>query len=324
MARGILYRMRMRLLGSIVALSAIVAACGEDGVNLGGASQGADASGVDASTEDGGSVPGSFGSPRLLSELEDLIDPTSQNDDPSFTEDRLELYFESNRAGGAGSTDLYVSTRTSTAEPWGSPRALVELNTPTRDSGPGISPDGLTLWFASARPGGQGEQDIWVTSRPSRSSNWDTPVLVAELNSPEGDQLPSVSDDGLTIHFSSARAGGAGGFDIYVARRTDVRSAWSAPQPLTELNTEFDDTRPLLRSDGLELYFSGVGSAPASSVDLLFASRGRTTDRFGIPSPLTGVNTGAIEEDGWISSDLRYLVFVSDRSGALELYEAIR
>ena len=305
-------------------LCMLFAACGEEGIQIGGSNQGVDSGGIDAADADAGPGQRPFGTPRVLSELADPSDPTSQNDDPSFTEDRLELYFESNRAGGAGSTDLYVSTRSSVDDPWGPPRALTELNTSARDNGPGVSADGLRLWFSSARPGGQGGEDIWLSTRPNRGSAWRSPNPVVELNSPEGDQLPCVADDGLTILFSSTRPGGAGGFDIYIARRADVGAPWQSVEPLTEVNTPFDDTRPQLRAGGLELYFSGIGLDPTANSDLVVASRSQVTDPFGSPSLLGGVNTPASEVDAWISIDRGYLVFVSDRSGSLELYEAFR
>ena len=299
----------------VAGLCVLFVACGEEGIQIGGQNQSVDAGGDAASQLDAGPALGPFNSPRMLSELADPSDPTSMNDDPSFTEDRLELYFESNRAGGAGSTDLYVSTRSSTTDPWGPPRELTELNTPVRDNGPGVSGDGLTLWFSSARPGGQGGSDIWVSTRPSRASAWRSPDPVVEINSSENDQLPSVTDDGLTILFSSTRAGGVRGFDIYVARRADPGAPWQSVESVPEVNTEFDDTRPLLRAGGRELYFSGIGLDPSFNSDLLWASRSETTGRFGDRTPLEGVNTTFNEEDGWISSDRRYLLFASDRSG---------
>jgi hypothetical protein len=66
------------------------------------------------------------------------------------------------RFGGLGKSDMWMTRRISTADPWEPPVNLgPELNTVFNDCQPRISPDGSTLLFTSNRPGGYGRQDIW-------------------------------------------------------------------------------------------------------------------------------------------------------------------
>jgi Tol biopolymer transport system component len=95
------------------------------------------------------------------------VNSTSGDASPSISSNALELYFDSARPGGQGSGDIWVTTRTSTADAWGAPRNLGSVvNGASPDSVPKLSADGLSLFFASSRPGGFGMRDVWVSTRP--------------------------------------------------------------------------------------------------------------------------------------------------------------
>jgi len=80
--------------------------------------------------------------------------------------DGLTLLFESDQPGGAGGLDLWMVTRPSREEPFGPPSHLgVVVNSPDDDAAPSLTSDGLTLLFLSNRPGGQGENDLWMSTR---------------------------------------------------------------------------------------------------------------------------------------------------------------
>jgi Tol biopolymer transport system component len=90
------------------------------------------------------------------------------------------------------------------------------VNTYAMDEGPFISPDGLMLLFHSDRPGGQGYGDIYVTTRPTITSLWGTPVnLGSPVNSSYWEFNPEISRDGSTLYFVSIRPGGVGDFDLW-------------------------------------------------------------------------------------------------------------
>jgi Tol biopolymer transport system component len=78
----------------------------------------------------------------------------------------LLLFFQSNRTGGYGSqVDIWVARRKTTDDPWSQPVNLGPvINTFGYDGTPSISADGSTLYFASNRPGGHGDEDLWQVS----------------------------------------------------------------------------------------------------------------------------------------------------------------
>jgi len=81
--------------------------------------------------------------------------------------DGLEMILSSERPGGFGgdARDLWFSTRARTLDRWSIPALLPNVNSASNDGGPAISWDGTELFFTSARPGGQGGSDIYVSTR---------------------------------------------------------------------------------------------------------------------------------------------------------------
>jgi hypothetical protein len=80
--------------------------------------------------------------------------------------DGLEMFITSNRTGGLGGNDVWVSTRETTLDAWSTPvNPGRPLNSEFADGGPALSCDGATLYFFSDRPGGYGGRDLYVTTR---------------------------------------------------------------------------------------------------------------------------------------------------------------
>jgi Tol biopolymer transport system component len=112
---------------------------------------------------------GTFGNRQRVTALN-----SEQNDQrPSIRFDGLEMFFWSNRPGstpnvGAStlSNDIWVATRKSVNDDWDPPMNLgPRVNSAFGDFNPQISPDALTLYFGSNRPGGCGGFDIYKTTR---------------------------------------------------------------------------------------------------------------------------------------------------------------
>ena len=132
--------------------------------------------------------------------------------------DGLSLCFNSTRPGGYGAQDLWESTRSATSDPWGEPVNLgPTVNSPDWDYVPALSADGLSLFFCSyKRPEGEGNDDIWLTTRETTDDLWAEPVnLGPAVNSSSGEAAPSISVDGSTLYFGSNRSGGSGKVDIW-------------------------------------------------------------------------------------------------------------
>jgi Tol biopolymer transport system component len=94
-----------------------------------------------------------------------LNDAAANDIQPNIRKDGLEIVFSSNRVGGAGGQDIWVSTRGDTSDPWSAPINLGSaVNTPASESRPSLSWHGEQLLFGRA-PGPEGGSDIYVTTR---------------------------------------------------------------------------------------------------------------------------------------------------------------
>jgi Tol biopolymer transport system component len=90
------------------------------------------------------------------------VNSKNMENGPSLSADGLTLVFHSDRPGGQGSFDLWMSTRAGTTGPWGEPVNLgPSVNSRAGDAGSYLSADGQMLYFSSRRPGGHGGDDIW-------------------------------------------------------------------------------------------------------------------------------------------------------------------
>jgi hypothetical protein len=182
----------------------------------------------------------------------------------SISADGLTLYFNSNRPGGYGSSDIYMTTRATKGAPWGPAVNLgPKVNGPASEAWPWISADGLELYLSSTRPGGYGDWDFWVTKRATGNDPWGAPVnLGPVVNSPYTETGPCLSPDGLLLVFSdyfltsSPRPGGYGSNDMWMSRRANLSAPWQSPMNLgPKMNGPDVDAFPRLSPDGRTLYF---------------------------------------------------------------------
>jgi hypothetical protein len=136
---------------------------------------------------------------------------------PSISHDNLTLMFASNRGGGSGNADLWMCTRATTHDQWGSPINIgSSVNTGSEEIECHLSPNGLALLFSSDRAG-FGGYDLWMTTRKTPSDPWGKPVnLGATINTGGSEYAPALSPDMRTLYFSSWElAGGQGGYDLW-------------------------------------------------------------------------------------------------------------
>src|SRR2546430_1598051 len=112
------------------------------------------------------------------------------------------LYFtvQNNPPGSDQGFDIYASTRTGEEAAFGAPVLVPELSSPFRDTRTAIRRDGLEIFLSSGRPGGVGNEDLWVSTRASTLDPWSTPVnLGAVVNTTAFDGGPALSFDGTTL-----------------------------------------------------------------------------------------------------------------------------
>jgi Tol biopolymer transport system component len=195
------------------------------------------------------------------------VNTSHRDGSPSISANGLSLYFASDRHGGHGRWDIWVTTRETKADYWSIPINIgPSVNTSDEDRGPSVSADGRTLYFCSNRTGSSGPYDLWATSRITTNDPWGEPVnLGPAINSPAVDASPSISPDGLSLFFMSSRPGGYGNWDAWVATRATTDSDWGTPLNLgPKINTPAFDGTVTLSADGSTLYFmsgrpGGVG-----------------------------------------------------------------
>jgi Tol biopolymer transport system component len=136
---------------------------------------------------------------------------------PCISANGLSLFFDSDRPGGMGVSDIWMAARHSVHAPWKTP---VNLGPPINSAGwegePSLANDGLTLYFCSTRPDGYGGIDIWMTKRTDRNGTWGRAANLGPLvNTSSGDVSPEACADGSALYFSSRRAGGLGFWDVW-------------------------------------------------------------------------------------------------------------
>ena len=130
------------------------------------------------------------------------------------------LYFVSNRPGGLGGIDIYLSELMANGS-FGPAVLVNELSGPAGDITPSVRHDGLEVFIASNRVGTIGINDLWASTRQTVSDPWSEPFnLGPAVNSGFNDTFPSVSSDRQTLFFSSNRPDGFGMGDIYVSTRS--------------------------------------------------------------------------------------------------------
>jgi hypothetical protein len=200
------------------------------------------------------------------------------------------------------------------------------INSTASDQQPAISPDGLSLYFASDRLPGLGGFDMYVLRRASVLDPWGSPVnLGAALNTTSDEGNPAFSRDGHLLFFQSKRPGGFSGIDIWVAQRNDPHDdfAW---QPAVNLgpaiNSTVDDTGPCYFEDEVrgtrQLYFGSARTPSLGGTDI-YVSEQMADGSFGPATRVTELSGPANETRPSIRHDGLEIFFQSNRTGGFGL-----
>jgi WD40 repeat protein len=255
---------------------------------------------------------------------------------PALSKDGRSLYFHSNRPGGFGDNDIWVSQRASVDDPWEPPINLGPIiNTGFAETVPTFSRDGHWMFFASTQPGGMGETDIWVSWRQRTGDDfgWQAPVnLGPAINTPFFDAGPAFFEgDGTvppTLFFISNGASGiAGANDVYAS---DLRpdGTFTSPVYLPELSSPQSEGRLTISHDGLEVILFSIRPGGSGGNDLWVSTRGALGATWEIPENLGPfVNSSVEDRQPQLSSDRTTLLFASNRTGGFgnfDLYETVR
>jgi hypothetical protein len=201
---------------------------------------------------------------------------------PGLSLDGHLLFFRSDRQGGQGAGDVYMSRRANPTEDfdWELPVGVgPDVNTPAEEAGAEYlqsAEDGpANLYFNRAAPGGPA--DLYYARVTRQGETRGPAVLIAELSHPTAtDQGPTVRTDGSEIFFFSTRPGGFGGADLWTSTRRSVHEPWSTPVNLgVPMNSTAADQQPSLSSDGRTLVFASSRSGGLGGTDIWMSTRAR-------------------------------------------------
>jgi hypothetical protein len=260
---------------------------------------------------------------------------------PAISADGLSLYVTSDRPGGSGNFDIYVSHRASVNDEWGPPQNLGPIiNTEFEDSVPTFSRDGHRMYFESGRPG-YGGNDIWVSFREDTTDDfaWQPAANLGNgVNTKTWEGGPTLFEDrrtGITtLYFTRCVSGPPCGFgdpnekwDIYASVMNEDGTFGTAV-PVPELNSGYRDTRTAIRSDGLELILTSSRPGGFGGIDLWVSTRESTDDPWTAPKNLGPIINSKYKEGApALSCDARTLYFYSNRPGGFgnnDLYVSTR
>jgi hypothetical protein len=179
---------------------------------------------------------------------------------------------------------------------------------------PSMTFEELELYFAS--PTG-GLNDIWVATRIVATDSWGPSTMVAELSSPDNDQDPEISVDGLVMFLSSDRGGA--GTRLYVSQRRTRDTPWGQPVLLDTLGSSALDEAPALDRAQLKLVFASVRGA--ASIPHLYTSTRQSAVE------LAALSSAWEDTDPALFNEGRGVVFASRRAsqgGTADLFQTAR
>src|SRR6266851_90947 len=213
---------------------------------------------------------------------------------------------------------------------WSEPVNLGPMvNTSSYEGDTGLSPDGLSLYIASDCPGGlggSGNFDIWVNRRASLTDPWGPAQnLGPTINYPGSyTAQPNFSPDGHRLFFTSNRAGGYGGFDIWVCLRDDIQDDFGW-QPAVNLgpgvNSRYDDLGSSYFEDGntgiTTLYFASNRPSSLGQDFRIYANTLQSDGTFGPAVFVPELSSRYADRRTAIRSDGLEMFLTSTRPGGL-------
>ena len=210
---------------------------------------------------------------------------------------------------------------------WSAPINLgPTVNSAFVDRGPAISKDGLSLYFASTRPGFGGE-DIYVSQRETLDDEWGPPVNLGPIiNTSANESVPAFSRDGHLMFFASGRLGGFGGLDIWVSRREHTRDdfAWQPAENLgAGVNSTSIDAGPSYfeNDEGVpQLYFNS-NRPGGPGISNLYVSEQAADGSFGAAFLVPELNSLGQTSRPSIRHDGREIFFNSNRPGSINTFD---
>ena len=148
--------------------------------------------------------------------------------------------------------DIFVSEKGSTGE-WTAPKPLgSNINSKSYEADAFITPDGLTLYFATGRYSEDGSLDLYVSTRSDVNGEFGpAKSMGGAINTRYDDDSPYLSKDGKTLYFSSRGHNTMGGYDIFKSEYNAETRRWGQAENMGyPINTPDDDSYYRLSPDG--------------------------------------------------------------------------
>jgi len=195
--------------------------------------------------------------------------------------------------------------------PFAPPVRVDELATPSREWAPSISRDGLEMIFSREVPASG--QDLFAVTRSTLAAPWTGLTPLADLNTDQGEDDPTLSSDGLELIFG----------DGALLRSERVSTGFTTPQLIFSSADFVLLEGPELTADALTLYYNAARSGEPSRLYV--------ATRVARDQPFTGFELLSPDPDptgdaGWptISSDGLELIFSSAHDGERDLWRSLR
>lgn len=165
------------------------------------------------------------------------------------------LFYSSVKYGGVGNWDIWKTELRSTGN-WSTPENLAKpVNSTASELCPSVSANGDYLYFIRqdrrVGPTDVAAGKIMVSER--RGSSWSEPTELPSNISTGQETSPRILADGESLLFSSKRAGGKGGHDVYISK--NLHGNWSEPKPYEFINTDGDDMFASIDAKANAVYF---------------------------------------------------------------------
>src|SRR6266702_6631519 len=226
-----------------------------------------------------------------------LINSSALDANAGLSSDAHTLFFVSTRTGGLGTLDIWMSHRRCLACDWEAPVNLgAPINSDAIDGAPTMSEDGRLLFFYSARAGGFGLGDVYVSHRVSTGADgdvWGPPVnLGPDVNTAANEQgsyfVHEPGEPNAFVYFNRPTAGGS--IDIYRVAVSNDGDALGPAVLVPELSSPGGfDQKVAVSADGHELLVSSDRTGGFGNLDIWRLTRKSAKDPWSNPTNRAGV-----------------------------------
>jgi len=252
----------------------------------------------------------------------EAVNSKSNEQNAQLTKNGLAIYFTSDRTGGLGGLDIWVTRRASLDSPWETPVNLgAPVNSTSADFAPNVSIDGHLLFFASNRPGSKAI-DLYMSRRddPNDDTAWSEPVnLGPEVNTDDNEQAPNyhqnAEEGGGNLYFNRG-VNALNTADLYYVAVSRAGVALGPAIRVDELDrADATEAAASLRHDAKEVFFGSNRTGGKGLGDIWTSTRQNANDSWSPPVNVASLNTSANDTTPNLSFDGLMILFASNRPG---------